>query len=51
MFASNYPVDGLRASYDLIYDSFKTIVAGFSREDQEKLFSKNAAAFYRIDLS
>ena len=36
---------------DLIYDSFKTIVAGFSREDQEKLFSKNAAAFYRIDLS
>jgi len=50
MFASNYPVDGLRASYDLIYDSFKAIVADFPRADQEKLFSKNAAAFYRIDL-
>ncbi|MDA0662233.1 MAG: amidohydrolase family protein [Proteobacteria bacterium] len=50
MFASNYPVDGLRASYDMIYDSFKTIVAGFPRADQEKLFSGNAAAFYRIDL-
>jgi len=49
MFASNYPVDGLRASYDLIYDSFKTIVADFPRADQEKLFSKNAMAFYRID--
>ncbi len=49
MFASNYPVDGLRASYDLIYDSFKTIVADFPRTDQEKLFSKNAMAFYRID--
>ena len=49
MFASNYPVDGLRASYDLIYDSFKTIVADFPRADQEKLFSKNAMAFYRIE--
>lgn len=50
MFASNYPVDGVRASYDTIYDAFKMIVAGFPREDQEKLFSRNAAAFYRIDI-
>ena len=49
MFASNYPVDGLRASFDLIYASFKTIVAHFPRDDQEKLFSRNAMAFYRID--
>jgi predicted TIM-barrel fold metal-dependent hydrolase len=50
MFASNFPVDRLRASYDAIYDSFKTMVADFPREDQEKLFSKNAARFYRIAL-
>lgn len=50
MFASNFPVDRLRASYDLIYDSFKEIVADFPRPDQEKLFSKNAANFYRIEL-
>lgn len=50
MFASNFPVDRLRASYDMIYDSFKAIVADLPREDQEKLFSKNAAAFYRIEL-
>jgi len=49
MFASNYPVDGLRASYDLIYDSFKTIVADFTRTEQDQLFSQNAMAFYRID--
>ena len=50
MFASNYPVDRLRASFDLIYDSFKDIVAHLPRADQERLFSKNAAAFYRINL-
>ncbi len=49
MFASNYPVDGLRASYDLIYDSFKTIVSEFSHNEQKQLFSKNAMAFYRIE--
>lgn len=48
MFASNYPVDRLRASYDLIYDSFKTIVADFTRTEQDQLFSRNAMAFYRI---
>lgn len=50
MFASNFPVDGLRASYDMIYDSFKTIVAELPRDQQERLFSGTAAAFYRIDL-
>ncbi len=49
MFASNYPVDGLRASYDLIYDSFKTIVAAFPHHEQDLLFSKNAMSFYRIE--
>ena len=51
MFASNFPVDRLRASYDLIYDSFKQMVAHLPRADQEKLFSKNAAKFYQIQLA
>lgn len=50
MFASNFPVDRLRASYDLIYDSFKTIVADLPRADQEQLFSRTAATFYRLDF-
>ena len=49
MFASNYPVDRLRASYDTIYDGFKAIVADFDRADQAKLFADNAMRFYRID--
>ena len=50
MFASNFPVDRLRASYDMIYDSFKAITADLPRVDQEQLFSKTAASFYRIQL-
>lgn len=48
MFASNYPVDGLRASFDMIYSSFKEITAHLPRADREQLFSKTAASFYRI---
>jgi predicted TIM-barrel fold metal-dependent hydrolase len=51
MFASNFPVDGLRASYDDIYSAFKTIVADFPRADREKLFAGNALKFYRIEAT
>jgi predicted TIM-barrel fold metal-dependent hydrolase len=49
MFASNFPVAGLFASFDLIFDSFAGMVADLSRGDQEKLFSGNARRFYRIE--
>ncbi len=49
MFASNFPVAGLRASFDLIFDSFKRMVGHFPPTDQEKLFSRNAMRVYRID--
>ena len=48
MFASNFPVDGLIASFDAIYRGFKEIVADFPRTDIEKLFHDNAARFYRL---
>lgn len=48
MFASNYPFDRLRASFDLIYSSFKRMVADLPPADQRKLFSENALRFYRI---
>lgn len=47
MFASNFPVDGLIATYDEIFDGFKEIVASFSRETQRKLFHDNALEYYR----
>ena len=49
MFASNYPVDRLRASFDTIYSLFKRTVIDFPIEDQRKLFAENALRDYRID--
>ena len=49
MFASNYPVDRMRASFDTIYSLFKRTAADFAIEDQRKLFSENAMRIYRID--
>ena len=50
MFASNFPVDGVCASYDTIFDGFKAIVAHLPEGDQRKLFRDNALREYRIRL-
>lgn len=50
MFASNFPVDGLKGSWDYIYSTYKRSVSDFSQKDREKLFAKNALAFYRIEV-
>ena len=48
MFASNFPVDGLVASFDTICDGFFTITADLGLADREKLFARNAQRIYRI---
>lgn len=50
MFGTNWPVDILYATYLEQVDSYRLILeeAGFSREDQEKMFHRNAEKFYRI---
>ena len=50
MFASNFPVDGVCASYDTIFDGFKAIVADLPDADQRRLFRDNALREYRIKL-
>jgi predicted TIM-barrel fold metal-dependent hydrolase len=50
MFASNLPVAGLRAPFKTIVDGIADIVSGFSAEEQDGLFSTNAARFYRLAL-
>lgn len=50
MFASNFPVDSLVASFPTIFHGFMSAVADFSSVDQDKLFWANAARIYRIDL-
>ena len=51
MFATNFPVDGLKGSWDFLMSSYKAAVGDFARADMEKLFAGNAARFYRIELA
>jgi predicted TIM-barrel fold metal-dependent hydrolase len=46
MFASNFPVDSLCATFDEIYGGFFDIVKDRSLADQRRLFHDNAVAFY-----
>ncbi|MBX5132403.1 amidohydrolase family protein [Rhizobium lentis] len=48
MFASNFPVDKIYASFDRIYEAFFEIVSGFSSVDKQKLFHDNAQRIYRL---
>jgi predicted TIM-barrel fold metal-dependent hydrolase len=48
MFASNFPVDSLCASFDDIYDGFDAITATFSASDRRLLFHDNAVRIYSI---
>ncbi|GLR91160.1 amidohydrolase family protein [Bradyrhizobium iriomotense] len=50
MFASDFPVAGLHASFDDIFEAFKAIVSDFSESDQRALFCDTAARLYRLDL-
>ena len=48
MFASNFPVDGLVATFDQIYRGFAEIVRGFSADERAALFAGNARRIYDI---
>jgi predicted TIM-barrel fold metal-dependent hydrolase len=48
MFATNFPVAGLRVGYDTLVRSVKRMVAHLPHEQQDRLFWRNAIAFYRL---
>ena len=48
MFASNYPVDSLRDSFDTIWRTFDEITGGFSDDERRALFHDNAMRIYRM---
>jgi len=48
LFESNFPVDKLSVSYDVLWNAFKKIVAGASEDDKHALFYGTAARVYRI---
>jgi predicted TIM-barrel fold metal-dependent hydrolase len=49
MFASDFPVAGLHASFDQIFDGFRAFTADLSDSEQSALFYDNAKRIYRFD--
>lgn len=48
MFASNFPVDRLFASFDAIFSAFTDIASDFAESERRALFHDNAARVYRL---
>jgi predicted TIM-barrel fold metal-dependent hydrolase len=48
MFASNFPVAGLRVSYDVLVESMRRMLEPLGRAALEKIFWRNAQSFYRV---
>ncbi len=46
MFASNFPVDGLCASFETMFRGFRSIVSSFRETEQRSLFRDNAVRLY-----
>ena len=49
MFASNFPVDSLCATFRTIFGGFREIVQAFSAAEQRALFHDNAIRIYAMD--
>lgn len=49
MFESNFPVDMVSCSYNVLWNSFKRLTLGYGAEDKAKLFHDTATRVYRLD--
>ncbi len=49
MFASNFPVDKLKADYPSLWRGFATVCTGFSESERAAMFRDNAFRTYRIE--
>ncbi|MEQ1806530.1 MAG: amidohydrolase family protein [Burkholderiaceae bacterium] len=49
MFASNFPVDSLCASFATIFDGFRRVVSDLSQDEQRGLFRDNAIRIYAME--
>ena len=50
MFESNFPVDAATASYAVIWNAFKRIAGGASKDEKAALFSDTAKRVYRLEI-
>lgn len=48
-FESNFPVDMVTCSYNVLWNSFKRLTADYSAAEKQSLYHDNAARVYRID--
>ena len=49
MFESNFPVDKVSYSYNVVYNAFKRLSKGYSAAERAAMFHDTAARAYRID--
>jgi predicted TIM-barrel fold metal-dependent hydrolase len=50
MFESNFPVDKVSFSYNVLFNAFKRMSAGYSASERAALFHDTAMRFYSIDV-
>jgi predicted TIM-barrel fold metal-dependent hydrolase len=50
MFATNFPVAGLRVDYNRLVMSLSRMLGHLPAEDRDRFFWKNAVDFYRLDV-
>ena len=50
MFEGNFPADSLSCTYFVLWNAFKRLTAGASRDEKTALFSGTAARVYRLDI-
>ena len=51
MFESNFPVDKVSYSYNVMYNAFKRLSAGYSPTERAAMFHDTAVRVYRVDES
>jgi L-fuconolactonase len=50
MFESNFPVDKVSYSYNVVYNAFKRLSKGYSGAERAAMFHDTAARIYRINI-
>ena len=48
MFESNFPVDQCAVSYNVLWNAFKKMTAGFSDDEKDALFRATALRVYSL---
>ena len=49
MFESNFPVDKVSYSYNIMYNAFKILSRGYSSTERAAMLHDNAARVYKIE--